>query len=297
MGGGVHFMTGPAGIYYKPSDKATGAYETHATFTQMAPAAHPEAYGLFIGGANLDGATQKYTYFIVRQDGKYMIKRRAGADTPTVIDWTDSAAIKKPGADGKMTNTLAIQVAADKVHFLVNGTEVTIAGRLEGGRRGHARPAREPQPQRSRRRLRRQDPIAASLQGWRKPSTGRRRASRAGGGASADPPRRVALLVFGGGTALSYYVDALWFDSLGFADVFWTTLRLQGQVFTVFAVATFVDPLRLVPRAEAGRSSASWRGLPILINGQPIKLPVEPVHPAGRARRLARASPPSPAPA
>jgi hypothetical protein len=41
MGGGVHFMTGPAGIYYKPADKATGAYETHATFTQMVPSDHP----------------------------------------------------------------------------------------------------------------------------------------------------------------------------------------------------------------------------------------------------------------
>ncbi len=60
MGGGVHFMTGPAGIYYKPSDSATGAYETHATFTQMEPAAHPEAYGLFIGGTSLDAAGQKY---------------------------------------------------------------------------------------------------------------------------------------------------------------------------------------------------------------------------------------------
>src|SRR5260221_9736508 len=84
MGGGVHFMTGPAGIYYKPADKATGAYETHATFTQMEPAAHPEAYGLFIGGANLDAARQKYTYFILRQDGKYMIKRRVVAETSTV---------------------------------------------------------------------------------------------------------------------------------------------------------------------------------------------------------------------
>ena len=125
MDGGVHFMTGPAGIYYKPADKGTGAYETHATFTQMEPAAHPEAYGLFIGGADLDGAGQKYTYFIVRQDGKFMIKRRAGAETPTVADWTDSAAIKKPDSSGKMSNTLAIDVGKDKVRFLVNGTEVT----------------------------------------------------------------------------------------------------------------------------------------------------------------------------
>jgi len=80
---------------------------------------------MFIGGANLDAAGQKYTYFIVRQDGKYMIKRRAGADTPTVMDWTDSAAIKKPDNGGKMTNTLSIEVGADKVRFLVNGTEVT----------------------------------------------------------------------------------------------------------------------------------------------------------------------------
>jgi len=120
MGTGVHFMTGPAGIYYKPADKGMGAYETHATFTQMEPAAHPEAYGLFIGGADLDAAGQKYTYFIVRQDGKYMIKRRAGAETPTVVDW-----IKKADSSGKMSNTLAIEVGKDKVRFLVNGTEVT----------------------------------------------------------------------------------------------------------------------------------------------------------------------------
>ena len=115
----------PAGIYYKPADKGTGAYETHATFTQMEPAAHPEAYGLFIGGASLDTDAQKYTYFIVRQDGKYMIKRRAGTDTPTVVDWTDSTAIKKPDSSGKMSNTLAVEVGKDKVRFLVNGTEVT----------------------------------------------------------------------------------------------------------------------------------------------------------------------------
>lgn len=125
MGGGVHFQTGPAGIYYRPADTMTGAYEAHATFTQMQPAAHPEAYGLFIGGADLDGAGQKYTYFIVRQDGKFMIKRRAGADTPTVVDWTDHAAIKKPDSAGKMINTLAVEVGKDKVRFLVNGTEVT----------------------------------------------------------------------------------------------------------------------------------------------------------------------------
>jgi hypothetical protein len=124
MGGGMHFMSGPAGIYYKPADKMTGAYEARATFTQMEPAAHPEAYGLIIGGADLDAPTQKYTYFLIRQDGKYMIKRRAGDKTPTIADWTDSAAIKKADSSGKMSNTLAIDVGKDKTRFLVNGTEI-----------------------------------------------------------------------------------------------------------------------------------------------------------------------------
>ena len=53
-------------------------------------------------------------------------------------------------------------------------------------------------------------------------------ASPAAAARSADLLAVLAVLVLGGGTALSYYVDALWFDSLGFADVFWKTLQLQA---------------------------------------------------------------------
>jgi uncharacterized protein len=61
-------------------------------------------------------------------------------------------------------------------------------------------------------------------------------------------PRRRFLLIlaalagifFGGRTALSYYVDVLWFRSLGYGDVFWKTLSLQWGVFTAFAAATFL---------------------------------------------------------
>jgi len=127
MGGGLHFQSGPAGIYYKAADKKTGAYTVTASFTQLEPAAHPEAYGLFVGGSGLDGADQKYTYFVVRQDGKFLIKKRAGTATPTVTAWTENGAVKKADASGKMTNTLSIVVGKDKVSFLANGTEVSSA--------------------------------------------------------------------------------------------------------------------------------------------------------------------------
>ena len=54
-----------------------------------------------------------------------MISRRDGAKVSAVVPWTDNAAVKKTDATTKGTNLLAIQVAADKVHFLVNGTEVS----------------------------------------------------------------------------------------------------------------------------------------------------------------------------
>ena len=86
----------------------------------------------------------------------------------------------------------------------------------------------------------------------------------------------VGLLFLGGGAALSYYVDALWFGSLGFSDVFWKTLDLQAATFLVFTAVTFVilyGAFLLLKPAKLGELTSG----PILINGQPIKLPVEPV--------------------
>jgi hypothetical protein len=125
MGSGIHVKSGPAGIYFKKADTFSGPTTVSAVFTQMEPAAHPEAYGVFIGGSDLQGANQKYTYFVIRQDGKFLVKRRAGTATPTVTNWTENAAIDKADASGKMTNTVAIQTDSEKAHFLVNGKEVS----------------------------------------------------------------------------------------------------------------------------------------------------------------------------
>lgn len=124
MGGGIHFKTGPAGIYWRAADTRKGVYEVHASFNQMEPSAHPEAYGLFVGGSNLAAAAQKYTYFLVRQDGMFMISKRDGAKVTPIMPWTANAAVKKTDASTKGTNMLSIVVGADKVRFLVNGTEV-----------------------------------------------------------------------------------------------------------------------------------------------------------------------------
>lgn len=124
MGKGMHVTSGPAAIYWPSAAPVTGNYTVSATIAQRKAPAHPEAYGLFIGGTKLDQAGQEYLYFLVRGDGKYMIKHRAGADVHTVIDWTDSPAVKKQNEAGAASNALSIVVSATDVTFKANGTDV-----------------------------------------------------------------------------------------------------------------------------------------------------------------------------
>ena len=86
----------------------------------------------------------------------------------------------------------------------------------------------------------------------------------------------LAGAVFGGGTALSYYVDALWFESLGYSSVFWTRLAIRAATFGAFALVTFVALYGAFLALKPARLGDSI-GSTILINRQPVKLPVEPV--------------------
>ncbi len=136
MAKGYHVTAGPSGIYYNPSTTASGNYQAAATFTQTKAAAHPEAYGLFVGGQQLGDSSASYLYYVVRQDGKYLVRHRAGpgaGDLHTLVEWTANPAVKAAGADGKATNALAIRVAADSVRFLANGTQVAAVSRQQAG--------------------------------------------------------------------------------------------------------------------------------------------------------------------
>jgi uncharacterized membrane protein (UPF0182 family) len=107
-----------------------------------------------------------------------------------------------------------------------------------------------------------------------------------------QPPRRhhrlfflvlaiIAVVIFSSRTALSYYVDGLWFASLGYGAVFRKTLILQWAVFAAFFAVTFLFlygwflALRRMCQSDLPDDHR------IIIGGQPLKLPV-----AGILRRL-----------
>jgi uncharacterized protein len=87
----------------------------------------------------------------------------------------------------------------------------------------------------------------------------------------------LAVLFFGGRSALSNYVDLLWFRSLGYGDVFWKTLSLQWGIFAAFAAATFLILYGSFLALKRAHLADLPTGHTILIGGRPVKFPVEPV--------------------
>jgi hypothetical protein len=123
-GSGFHATNPQAAVFWNPANTASGAYTLKGTFTLLKPSGHTNFYGLVFGGSDLEGATQNYTYFLVAQDGTWLVKKREGDATQNVVAKTPNDAVKKPDASGKSVNALEVRVGADKIDYVVNGTVV-----------------------------------------------------------------------------------------------------------------------------------------------------------------------------
>lgn len=118
--------TGPAHILYAPRDSVRGKYTASATFEQLQAPSHPEGFGIFVGGSRLDQPdARRYTYFIVRGDGKYLVKVREGVNTRTITDWTANPAIPKQDTAGKGVYGIKVDVDGKTARVSVNGAPVT----------------------------------------------------------------------------------------------------------------------------------------------------------------------------
>ena len=139
MGEGFQVSTGPAAVIWQDGQEATGTYTLSARFTLQEPSGHPNYYGLVYGAGALDGDRQNYMYFLIAQNGTYIVKHRAGNETVHDVQGrTPHDAIRTPGADGMSVNDLEVRVGADETDFVVNGTVVFtapkegMAGRTDG---------------------------------------------------------------------------------------------------------------------------------------------------------------------
>jgi hypothetical protein len=120
----LQVTSGPAAYYWNPGHVARGSYTVKATFSQRAPTAKPEAYGIFIGGAHLGSKAKNYLYCVVFGAGMYSVKHQFGEENHTLVNLKPSSAVQKTDNLGRATNALAWRVTPDHVSCLVNDSEV-----------------------------------------------------------------------------------------------------------------------------------------------------------------------------
>jgi hypothetical protein len=123
-GSGFHATNPQAAVYWNPANTASGNYTLKGSFTLVKPSNHTNYYGLIFGGSDLEGTNQSYLYFVVAQDGTWLVKRRDGDQTKDVAPKAPNDAVKKPDASGKSVNALEVRVSGSKIDYVVNGTTV-----------------------------------------------------------------------------------------------------------------------------------------------------------------------------
>lgn len=125
---GFEVTTGPAVTMWNPANTATGQYTLEGTFTLLEPSGHVNYYGLIFGGSALEGAQESYIYFLVAQNGSYIIRHRAGNETVhDIVPRTPHEAVMAADANGQSVNRLQVRVGASETQFVVNGTVVHTA--------------------------------------------------------------------------------------------------------------------------------------------------------------------------
>ncbi len=78
-------------------------------------------------------------------------------------------------------------------------------------------------------------------------------------------------------TAISYWVDLLWFHSLGYGQVFWKTRGFEWGVFAAFGVVTFLILLGAFTALKRAHSADLPSTHTVLFGGQSVDLPVAKV--------------------
>lgn len=123
MAPGWHITTRPAAVLFEPSYSGTGRFSVEAE-TFLFPGQSQSPLGLLVGGRDLDGASARYTAFVIRRDGSVAVERREGGRTAMLSEWVRASDVVAGTSESPVKNLLRVDVEAESTRFLVNGIVV-----------------------------------------------------------------------------------------------------------------------------------------------------------------------------
>ncbi len=129
----IEINAGPNNIYWNPAHVGTGDFTVKATFAEsnhLKHSNHPHPYGLFIGGVDLNTPKPGLVYCSVYGNGNFIVRGFSPSSPNGLFTLGTSrragshAAIRKAGADGTVTQDVALSVKAGNIECAVNGQVV-----------------------------------------------------------------------------------------------------------------------------------------------------------------------------
>lgn len=123
---GWHITTGPAAIFWHPASTAEKAYRAESVIHLFDPQGRNEAFGIFFGGSELESGDQRYSYFLLRNSGEFLIKNRTGSETSVVKNWSPAPMMNTftDSTESSVRNELSVEVKGTEATFFVNGEDV-----------------------------------------------------------------------------------------------------------------------------------------------------------------------------
>ena len=123
MAPGWHMTSKSAGLLYPAGERATGSFSHVADFVVF-PETTDSGFGIFLGGADLEGSAGTYVAALLRRDGAFSVISRAGGSESVLVPWTRHSAVKAHPGTGTVTNRLRINASVDSLRIFVNDSSV-----------------------------------------------------------------------------------------------------------------------------------------------------------------------------
>ncbi|NUQ13585.1 MAG: hypothetical protein HUU26_14860 [Gemmatimonadaceae bacterium] len=130
MAPGWHITSGPPAILFDPANQARGRFAVEAEIF-LFPGQSSDGYGVFLGGADLEGPGATWVAFLLTRDGSATVMRRHQSHDLVLFPVTKSAAVKPHPGEGTAHNILRVLVQGDSVVFSANGQRITALDRRD----------------------------------------------------------------------------------------------------------------------------------------------------------------------
>jgi len=124
MAPGWHITMGPGGVLFPAEGRAEGRFVLEGEMIYFNDGADAAEYGVFVGGAGLDGMHASWTAFVMRPDGKAAVLRHEHGATRALHDWANVQGISGRDSTGFARHRVSVRAEPDSVRFFVNGTRV-----------------------------------------------------------------------------------------------------------------------------------------------------------------------------